>query len=75
MVAAGLREDEETADPTVAHAAAMREAAALEEGGTEEEGEAAGPAGTREGDGEADSIPDYIRYPVLVPSKIVLKSD
>ena len=60
-VAAGLREDEEKADPTVARAAAMREAAALEEGGTEEEGEAAGPAGTREGDGEAGSILDYIR--------------
>ena len=60
-VAAGLRGDEEKADLTVAHAAAMREAAALEEGGTEEEGKAAGSASTREGDGEAGSISDYIR--------------
>ena len=57
-VAVGLRGDEEKADPTMARAAAMRAAAALEEGSTEEEGEA---AGTQEGDGESGSIPDYFR--------------
>ena len=36
----------------MARAAAMRAAAALEEDGTEEEGEAAGVAVTREGNGE-----------------------